>query len=184
MEAATIPLSAARDAGLVTYRPPSGRALPRHPFGVPKKHNVDVWSEPSEEVASAEATDSIGLHSTTGSVKSAVGYRLFELIRYSCEDGDSLPLQDSIAGLWAFFDHHPTARNPLLTSDAEGFLVATWRTSVVSMLSIRFKDRTHIEFAWAREEKNGKVRREWGEDRCEHFVSSFPYASEFIDAGN
>jgi hypothetical protein len=184
MEAATIPLSAARDAGLTMDRPPNRRASSRHPFGRMKKHHVDVWLEPSEDADSAESTDSIGLNSTAGSVKSAVGYRLFELIRYSCEDGEPLPAQDSIAGLWAFFEHHPTARNPLLTSDSEGFLVATWRTNVVSMLSIRFKDRTHIEFAWAREEKNGKVRREWGEDRCENFVSSFPYASEFIDAGN
>lgn len=184
MEAATIPLSAARDAGLTMYRPPSRRASSRHPIGGLKKHHVDVWSEPSEDIASADATDSTGLDSTVGNVKSAVGYRLFELIRYSCEDGEPLPTQDSIAGLWTFFDLHPTARNPLLTSDSEGFLVATWRTNVVSMLSIRFKDRTRIEFAWAREEKNGKVRREWGEDRCEHFVSSFPYASEFIDAGN
>lgn len=183
MEAATLALSPARDAGITygTLRRPS---FPRVRATPATTYHADAWS-PSEEVAiPVNATDSSELGSTPLSVTSEVSHRLFELIRYSTEDDEPLPTQDSISGLWAFFDRCPTAKNPLLTSDSDGSLVATWRISTVSMLSIRFLDRTRIQFAWAREDKNGKVKREWGEDRCENFVSSFTYAKEFIGGGN
>ena len=183
MDAATLPLSTARDAGITygTLRRPS---FPRVRVTPATTYNADAWS-PSEEVAiPVNATDSSEVGSTPLNVTSEVSHRLFELIRYSTEDDEPLPTQDSISGLWAFFDRCPTAKNPLLTSDSDGSLVATWRISAVSMLSIRFLDRARIEFAWAREDKNGKVKREWGEDRCENFVSSFAYAKEFIDGGN
>lgn len=183
MEAAILSPSPARDAG-ITYTPLRRPSLPHVRATPATTYNADAWS-PSEEMAvPANATDSSKLGATSISVTSEVGHRLYELMRYSTEDDEPLPTQDSISGLWAFFDRCPTATNPLLTSDSDGSLVATWRISTVSMLSIRFLDRVRIQFAWAREEKSGKVKREWGEDRCENFISSFAYAKEFIGGGN
>lgn len=183
MEATIAPTSAARDSGLSLFTPglsqkPRGQRLPV------AAHRADAWS-PSEDVAtSASTTASGGVASDPVSLVAAVGNRLFELMGVSIEDGEPLPSSESIAGLWRFLDQNPSVQNPLLTSDSEGVLIATWRISTVSMLSIRFIDRTRIEFAWTLQDKNGKVSREWGENRCEDFVTSFRYANEFLGGGN
>jgi len=183
MEAAIYPTSAARDAGLSLFKPswskkPSGQRPPVATY------SADAWS-PSEGGATlADTTASSEVGSEPLTLVPAIGNRLFELMRFSIEDDEPLPSTESIAGLWRFVDQNPSAHNPLLTSDSGGVLIATWRISTVSMLSIRFIDRTRIEFAWTLQDKNGKVSREWGENHCENFVSSFRYANEFLGGGN
>lgn len=183
MEATIAPASAARDSGLSLFIPSSSQKPRGQHLPIPA-HSADAWS-PSEDVgASAGNTASSGVASDPINLVAAVGNRLFELMRFSIEDGEPLPSSESIAGLWRFLDQNPSVQNPLLTSDSEGVLIATWRISTVSMLSIRFIDRARIEFAWTLQDKNGKVSREWGENRCEDFVSSFRYANEFLGGGN
>jgi hypothetical protein len=184
MEAAIYSESAARDAGLSLFKPYRQRKWVSNPRPSIVSHSVDAWSAPEEVVASPNASTSGLLNSERISLAAAIGYRLFELMKFSIEDSEPLPSPDSIADLWRFIDENPSAPNPLLTSDSEGVLVATWRTSAVSMLSIRFVGKSQIEFACTRQDKHEKVSREWGENHLESFVSSFRYADEFLGGGN
>lgn len=117
-------------------------------------------------------------------IKQNIRRRLFDLIQYSIEDNETPPRAESITGFNKFFEAVKSVQRPLLTSDSQGFLVATWRTSNSSMLSIRFLDRKLIEYAWALERGNEKIERKWGEAAWEDFVSSFPYKNAFLESGN
>jgi hypothetical protein len=150
---------------------------------------VTVWS-PSLE----DAEDSVELMKSSdiiapelvskGDVRPEIRHRLLELIRYSIQDNEPLPRSDSLAGLNGFLETYSTVRRPLLTSDDEGFLVATWRISDSSMLSFRFLDREAIQYAWALEDGRGQVNRKWGEVAWGDFMSSFRYVKDFLGLGS
>jgi hypothetical protein len=120
------------------------------------------------------------------SLSPAISRRIHELMKFALEDGERLPSIASIKGMSAFaraVAADKAMKDPLLTTDDVGLLIATWRISTEEMLSLKFLDEAQIEFAWALKDASGKLTREWGATAWTDFVRSFHYAPTFFDGG-
>lgn len=108
-----------------------------------------------------------------------IRHRVFELMKCCAEDGEPMPSVESHDGLMGFIGQIGDVRMPLLTSDDDGLLVATWRQGQHAMLSIRFLNASKIEFAIATETRLGKIARDWGEMDWKSFLDRTPLARTF-----
>ena len=149
---------------------------------------IAAWSGEVADVEPEELGPSIDAaleHIAKPAFPAAISRRLIDLIRYAAEDGEPLPLPESLSGLSQFLaSRKAAAGRPLLATDGQGYVIASWRVGQVSMLSIKFLDKRKVQFAWAIEAARGEPKREWGESEWETFVSSFPYADRFFEAGS
>lgn len=115
-------------------------------------------------------------------VTQVLGNRLFELLRCSIEDGETLPSLKSLTAFNLFFSRNFEFRMPLISTDDDGQFVATWRLSREEMLSIRFIEQKSIEYALA-VMKNGHLEHKWGEGDWQSLAQSFPCWRDFAERG-
>lgn len=152
-----------------------------------RKGKLPAWAPPDPpRTANAPTAESIEREvppRPEPRVSRAVRSRVFELLKYSIEDRDTLPSASSIAALNTFLAQHLSAAMPLLASDSTGSLVATWRKGQVSMLSLKFLGQRRIEYAWALDVEKTVVR-DWGEASWDDFTASFPHIQAFLGGGS
>ncbi len=120
-----------------------------------------------------------GLRLHARGMPESVKRRIFDLMKYSLEDGEALPNSRSIAALEHFIEQAPEAALPLLGTDDTGLMVATWRKGQESMLSIKFDEGNCIHYAWTLENKK-QVERSWGESSSGEFLASFAHRTFFL----
>jgi hypothetical protein len=168
---------------------PSGKALGT--FGVIQRQPPSTASEYAPEYsygdsalgASAYAADEeLGAYSGSD-VKDSVRRRIFDLLKYAMEDDEAFPAARSIESMDRFLSENSVKMSPLIASDSNGRLIATWRISQDSMLSIKFFEDDTVEYAWALE-SGKKVKRNWGQANWKELLQSFPSASVFLDGGS
>ena len=112
--------------------------------------------------------------------RAAVGARIRELLKYCIEDNEPIVEPESAHGLLQFLAFTHTTRMPLIASDDEGHLVATWKKSNTAMLSLKFLGRSKIEYALAVESDKGKIERDWGDSNWEALLQTSSVARAFL----
>lgn len=153
-----------------------------------REANPVAWTRIKSEEAAPEipTADSVGFESARSSwdiVRKTIRMRLYELLKYSAEDGEPPPSTSSIVALNSFLEQNQKVSMPLLATDSVGHLVATWRLGQISMLSLKFIEGRKVEFAWAYEARR-KTTRDWGTANWDEFIASFPHAPVFLGCGS
>jgi len=106
--------------------------------------------------------------------------RVRALVEYALVDNEPIPNQQSLHGLLAFVETQASMREPLLTTDHIGLLVATWKIDHEQMLSIKFNGIEDIDYAWAHRNTRGELERNWGSTKWRTFLPSFPFGPAFF----
>ena len=167
--------------GLSTaYRKPKHCKPVSRPAGIAAFSSAPT-SEPAPSPAVAEVLARTLLAPAKAAIWERIDARIRELTKYSMEDAEQPPLPDSIHNLRQFLEKAPQAKIPLLSSDAAGNLIATWRKSTDSMLSLKFLGGQKLQFAWSVEESKNKISRDWGDGNCADFLANSSQALQFLE---
>lgn len=160
------PLAAAASKGL------------RHPAGddAAMRHDDELREPRSGPSLSADP----GGRAVRAALAGEMWKRLAELTRLAVQERESVPAMSSVSGLRQFMDSCKPNRSPLLATDDDGIVVATWRNGNEEMLSVRFLDQEHIHFAWAVERGWFGLSRRWGESGWREFLAGFAHGKRFF----